>query len=148
METRIITLDLGSYFNRTEVVYEGLSRPVSLVTGIVLHDDAGEVVMKDGYMAYADPTTGKGNGRLFVSALFPDSVQEMKTVLFPPAEQKQRAGACGHLLARTTYRPGTRYVYYWGFAWDKAIGTNFDAWQGRLEQEAGKLKHPLAVAVE
>ena len=110
METRISTLDLGSYFNRTEVVYEGLSRPASLVTGIVLHDDAGEVVMKDGYMAYADPTTGKGNGRL--------------------------------------YRPGTQYVYYWGFAWDKAIGTNFDAWQGRLEQEAGKLKHPLAVAVE
>lgn len=148
METRIITLDLGSYFNRTEVVYEGLSRPVSLVTGIVLHDDAGEVVMKDGYMAYADPTTGKGNGRLFVSALFPAPVQKMETALFPPDEQKQRAGARGHLLACSTYRPGTQYVYYWGFAWDKAIGTNFDAWQGRLEQEAGKLKHPLAVAVE
>ena len=148
METRIITLDLGSYFNRTEVVYEGLSRPASLVTGIVLHDDAGEVVMKDGYMAYADPTTGKGNGRLFVSALFPAPVQKMETALFPPDEQKQRAGARGHLLACSTYRPGTCYVYYWGFAWDKAIGTNFAAWQGRLEQEAGKLKHPLAVTVE
>ena len=148
VETRLIALDLGSYFNCTEVAYRGLSHEAPLVVGIVLHDDAGEVVMKDGYMAYADPTTGKGNGRLFVSALFPAPVQKMKTVLFPPAEQKQRAGACGHLLARTTYRPGTRYVYYWGFAWDKAIGTNFDAWQGRLEQEAGKLKHPLAVAVE
>lgn len=148
METRIITLDLGSYFNRTEVVYEGLSRPASLVTGIVLHDDAGEVVMKDGYMAYADPTTGKGNGQLFVSALFPAPVQKMKTALFSPDEQKQRAGARGHLLACSTYRPGTCYVYYWGFAWDKAIGTNFAAWQEHLEQEAGKLKHPLAVAVE
>ena len=149
VETRLIALDLGSYFNCTEVAYRGLSHEAPLVVGIVLHDDTGEVALsEDGYMAYADPTTGKGNGRLFVSALFPDSVQEMKTAFFPPAEQKQRAGACGHLLARTTYRPGTRYVYYWGFAWDKAIGTNFDAWQGRLEQEAGKLKHPLAVAVE
>lgn len=150
VETRLITLETGSYLNRTEVVYEGLSRPTPLVTGIVLHDDTGGMAMEKepGYMAYADPTTGSGNGKLFVGAVFPDPVQEITADRFSAAEQKQRAGAKGHLLAYSTYRPGTKFVYYWGFAWDRATGKDFEAWKKYLARKAEQLRHPLVVTVD
>ncbi|MDE6786025.1 MAG: DUF4861 domain-containing protein, partial [Muribaculaceae bacterium] len=37
VETRTITLDKGSWLNRTEVSYEGLSKEYGLVNGIVVH---------------------------------------------------------------------------------------------------------------
>ena len=47
-------------------------------------------------------------------------MKEAKTVLFPVEEKKMRNNADGHVLAVSDYEPGADYVYYWGFAWDRA----------------------------
>ena len=122
VETRLITLDAGSHLNKTAVSYSNLKETLPIVAGIVLHEPDGAVVADaaNGYITYVDPTTGPDNGKIFMGAAVPAVVKDAKTVLFSEKEKKERNNADGHVLAVSDYEPGSEYVYYWGFAWDKA----------------------------
>ena len=149
VETRVITLDAGSHFNRTAVSYQNLSEASPIVTGIVLHDDEPAITVPDkGYMTYIDPTTGTDNGKLFMGAVFPTAVQDMKTVLFSDDEKKLRNNAEGHVLAYGTYEPGSEYVYYWGYGWDRSDIESMDAWNKYVAEFADRVQHPLKVTVK
>ena len=149
VETRVITLDAGSHFNRTAVSYQNLSEASPIVTGIVLHDDEPAITVPDkGYMTYIDPTTGTDNGKLFMGAVFPTAVQDMKTVLFSDDEKKLRNNAEGHVLAYGTYEPGSEYVYYWGYGWDRSDIESMDAWNKYVADFADRVQHPLKVTVK
>ena len=129
VETRLITLDAGSHLNRTAVSYSNLKETLPIVAGIVLHEPDGAVVADaaNGYITYVDPTTGPDNGKIFMGAAVPTVVKDAKTVLFSEQEKKERNNADGHVLAVSDYEPGSEYVYYWGFAWDKADIKTADA---------------------
>lgn len=150
VETRIITLDAGSHLNRTAVSYSNLKEALPVVTGIVLNEPAGTVAADaaNGYMTYVDPTTGSDNGKIFMGAAFPAAVKEAKVVLFPEQEKKQRNNADGHLLAVSDYEPGSDYVYYWGFAWNKADIKTIDTWNQYMADFTRKVRNPLKVTVE
>ncbi|MBP5393016.1 MAG: DUF4861 family protein, partial [Bacteroidaceae bacterium] len=45
-EHRLISLDRGSHFNRMTVWYDGIEKPTSLATGVVLHGDDGYTLGK------------------------------------------------------------------------------------------------------
>lgn len=147
IETRLITLDAGSHLNRTAVSYTNLQETLPIATGIVLHEPDGAVVADaaNGYITYVDPTTGPGNGKILMGAAFPATVNEAKTVLFPAEEKKQRNNADGHVLAISNYEPGSEYVYYWGFAWDKADIKSPEAWNRYMAEFAQKVRKPLEV---
>lgn len=147
IETRLITLDAGSHLNRTAVSYTNLQETLPIATGIVLHEPDGAVVSDaaNGYITYVDPTTGPGNGKILMGAAFPATVKEAKTVLFPAEEKKQRNNADGHVLAISDYEPGSEYVYYWGFAWDKADIKSPEAWNRYMAEFAQKVRKPLEV---
>lgn len=147
IETRVITLDAGSHLNRTAVSYTNLQETLPITTGIVLHEPDGAVVADaaNGYITYVDPTTGPGNGKILMGAAFPATVKEAKTVLFPAEEKKQRNNADGHVLAISDYEPGSEYVYYWGFAWDKADIKTPEAWNRYMAEFAQKVRKPLEV---
>lgn len=148
VETRVITLDAGSHLNRTAVSYEGLQETLPVVTGIVLHDDGAVTAdAANGYMTYVDPTTGPDNGKVFVGAAFPADVKEAKAVKFSADEKKQRANAEGHVLATSDYEPGSTYVYYWGFGWDRADVKDADAWNNYMAAFAQKVRNPLTVTI-
>lgn len=149
VETRIITLDAGSHFNRTSVSYQNLSETTPVVTGIVLHNEEAATTAPDkGYMTYTDPTTGTDNGKLFIGTVFPTDVQEIKTVLFSADEKKQRNNAEGHVLAYSNYEPGSEYVYYWGYGWDRSNVENAEAWNSYVADFADRVRHPLKVSVK
>ena len=150
VETRIITLDAGSHLNRTSVMYSNLEESLPMVTGIVLHDTIGAVVAdaKNGYMTYVDPTTGPGQGKIFVGAAFPEDVNDAKVVLFPEEEKKQRNNAYGHVLTFSEYEPNDEYMYYWGFAWDQADIQTAEAWNEYMESFAQKVRNPLKVELK
>lgn len=153
VETRIISLDAGSYLNKTIVSYTNLKEAMPVATGIVLHEPKGAVVTNatDGYMTYVDPTgdPNAGNGKIFMGAAFPALVKEVKTVLFPEKEKKEiRGGADGHVLAVSDYEPGSEYTYYWGSAWDKAAIKTAAGWNEYMAQFARKLRAPLTVVVQ
>lgn len=150
VETRIITLDTGSHLNRTVVSYSSLQESLPVVTGIVLHDTIGAVVTdaKNGYMTYVDPTTGPGQGKIFMGAAFPENVEDAKVVLFPEEEKRSRNNAYGHALAVSEYEPNEEYVYYWGFAWDQADIQTPEAWNEYMKEFAQKVRTPLKVRVD
>ena len=150
VETRIITLDTGSHLNRTVVSYSSLQESLPVVTGIVLHDTIGAVVtdVKNGYMTYVDPTTGPGQGKIFMGAAFPENVEDAKVVLFPEEEKRSRNNAYGHALAVSEYEPNGEYVYYWGFAWDQADIQTPEAWNEYMKNFAQKVRTPLKVRVD
>ncbi|MCI1682407.1 MAG: DUF4861 domain-containing protein [Bacteroides sp.] len=153
VETRLISLDAGSHLNKTVVSYSNLKETLPIATGIVLHEPNGAVVANaaDGYITYVDPTdnVNNDNGKIFVGAAFPAAVKEAKSVLFPEKEKNElRGGADGHVLAISSYEPGSEYVYYWGAAWDKADIKTADAWNKYMADYARKVRNPLTVTME
>lgn len=150
VETRVISLDAGSYLNKTVVSYTNLKEAMPVTTGLVLREPDGAVVADaaNGYITYVDPTTDRSgaNGKIFVGAAFPAQVKEAKVVLLSEKEKKDRGGADGHVLAISEYEPGSEYTYYWGSAWDKAAIKTQDAWNKYMAEYAQKLRTPLAVA--
>ena len=149
VETRLITLDAGSHLNKTVVSYSNLKETLPIFAGIVLHEPDGAVVADaaNGYITYVDPTTGPDNGKIFMGAAVPAVVKDAKTVLFSEKEKKERNNADGHVLAVSDYEPGSDYVYYWGFAWDKADIKTADAWNRYMADFAQKVRNPLTVKV-
>lgn len=149
VETRLITLDAGSHLNKTVVSYSNLKETLPIVAGIVLHEPDGAVVADaaNGYITYVDPTTGPDNGKIFMGAAVPAVVKDAKTVLFSEKEKKERNNADGHVLVVSDYEPGSEYVYYWGFAWDKADIKTADAWNRYMADFAQKVRNPLTVKV-
>ena len=149
VETRLITLDAGSHLNKTAVSYSNLKETLPIVAGIVLHEPDGAVVADaaNGYITYVDPTTGPDNGKIFMGAAVPAVVKDAKTVLFSEKEKKERNNADGHVLAVSDYEPSSEYVYYWGFAWDKADIKTADAWNRYMADFAQKVRNPLTVKV-
>lgn len=149
VETRLITLDAGSHLNRTAVSYSNLKETLPIVAGIVLHEPDGAVVADaaNGYITYVDPTTWPDNGKIFMGAAVPAVVKDAKTVLFSEQEKKERNNADGHVLAVSDYEPGSEYVYYWGFAWDKADIKTADAWNRYMADFAQKVRNPLTIKV-
>ena len=79
VETRVISLDAGSYLNKTVVSYTNLKEAMPVTTGLVLREPDGAVVADaaNGYITYVDPTTDRSgaNGKIFVGAAFPAQVK-------------------------------------------------------------------------
>lgn len=153
VETRMISLDAGSYLNKTAVSYSNLSSVTPLAVGIVLHEPDGAVTTDaaNGYITYVDPTdnVNNDNGKIFVGAAFPATVKEAGTTLFSDREREElRGGADGHVLAVTDYEPGSEFTYYWGSAWDKADIKSAADWNSYMAGFAQKVRNPLTVTVK
>lgn len=150
VETRVISLDAGSYLNKAVISYTNLKEAMPVTTGIVLREPDGVTAADaaNGYITYVDPTTDRSgaNGKIFVGAAFPAQVKDAKVVLFNEKEKKERGGADGHVLAISEYEPGSEYTYYWGSAWDKAAIKSIDVWNDYMVEYAQKLQAPLTVA--
>lgn len=151
VETRLISLDKGSYLNRTAITYTGLNEVRPLASGFVLHDADGGQNAADasqGYIAYADPTNDpKGmSGTIYLGAVFPGIVREAGPVFFSEAEKKT-SGAFGHILAVSDYEPGETYIYYWGSGWSRGGIESMEAWTKYLEAYACKVRNPLTVTI-
>lgn len=146
-ESRIITLDRGSYLNRTTVRFDGaLPAAPRVAPGIVVHRQNPEgYTLGDGFMAYADSTENAtaGNGVIFVGVVAPGSESFVYQPLDEPA-----GDAIGHLLAPATYEHGSDYTYWWGSAWSKADMPDAAAWADHLAAFRARLASPLTATVK
>lgn len=147
VETRILSLDAGSQFNRVTVSYEGLQEATTVAAGIVLHDTTANYLADAtaGLIAYADPKDDK-NGQLYIAAILPDGANNARAVYFGTDEKKER-GAFGHVLAYTNYQPGSSFTYYWGAGWNKWGFNTPDDWFRFVQQEAANKKVPLSSVI-
>lgn len=149
IETRVLSLDKGSYLNRTMVTYQNLSQPTSVAAGLVIHPEnpkGYEASATDRFIAYADSTNSpkNGNGIIYVGASFPKPLTSASAVMFP----KEISGAIGHVLGISPYKPGDTFVYYWGSGWSKGGVKDMNAWTSYLKDFSVKLASPLKVSVK
>lgn len=142
IETRVITLDAGSYLNRTGVSFAGLESPEEIVAGIVLREDGrdGIAEAEKGYIAYSAPTQNHDtrkevdNGTIYIGHVYPSAVKEAKA-------------AHGHLMTVSDYTPGSEFVYYWGSGWDHADMTSSLQWYLYLETFSQMVRNPLHITI-
>ena len=148
VENRIFSLDKGSNFNKMTVWYDGLTQPVDIASGVVIHsEDLNSVVLGKNYVHYADPTDNPNgqNFQIYVAALFPNGVDVTKKVMF----ETPFSGNAGHALGiKKGYKSGERFTYYFGSAWSKYDCRNQKEWQVRIDSFLSGLNQPLEVEVK
>lgn len=154
VETRVISLDAGSYLNKAVISFSGLSNTTPLAAGLVLHEPEGAAVITsdavNGYITYVDPTDNPNadNGKIFVGIAVPGVVKEAKAVYFDQKEKAERGGADGHVFAMSDYEPGSDHTYYFGSAWSKAAMKDAAAWDKYVSEYAQKVRNPLTVTIK
>lgn len=157
METRIISLDAGSHFNRVAISYRGLTKPYNMVAGTVVHKSnpsAYIISNENGYLGYEDlgdasvynekyrNELSKQMGKIYIGLLFPEKSISMSY------QQRENGIAAGHILASMLYKPNTTYIYYFGSGWDKNPNTNLNSltdWEAYLNKAAQWMRQPLKV---
>ncbi|MBO7592933.1 MAG: DUF4861 domain-containing protein [Bacteroidaceae bacterium] len=159
-ETRTISLDAGSQFNRVTIAYQGLSKPMKMAAGTVIHQSnpsAYVLSQENGYMGYedlGDPSVynakyrdelAKQMGKIYIGLLFPE--KDITTTY----QQRENGIATGHILGISTYQPNMTYTYYFGSGWDKNPNTGFHSltdWEAHLSHAAISVRNPLKLSVK
>lgn len=159
-ESRVITLDAGSQFNRVAVSYAGLAKPAAMAAGTVVHKSnptAYVLCQENGYIGYEDlgdasvyntkyrDELAKEMGHIYIGLLFPDKA------VATTFQARENGIATGHIIGKATYKPNTSYVYYFGSGWDKNAETGFNnltAWEAHLSKEAKAVRNPMKVTVK
>lgn len=148
VETRILSLDKGSNFNKMTVCYDGLTKNIDIASGVVIHtEDTENVVLGKDFVMYADPTDNPNgqNFQIYVAALFPEGVSETKKIMY----EKPTRGNAGHALGiKKDYKSGTKYTYYFGSAWSKYDCRSMQEWQSRVNSCLAGLNNPLNVTLK
>ncbi len=147
-EHRLLSLDKGSNFNRQTVWYEGVTKPVDISSGVVIHnEDTTSVWLKENMALYADPTDNPAaqNFQIYVGVIFPYG--QVETLRVP--NEGAANGINGHaLVVCRGVQPGERVTYYWGSAWSKYDCRNMQEWLLRAADFQNSLRNPLTVSIE
>lgn len=139
-ETRIISLDAYSLFNKVTNIFEADTPQLTVATGIVMPVDNPEEVAKTktfgdntGIIAYETPEDSK-NGTIFTAAIHPEGFGEINV-------------SNGHLLGLNSYQPSEKYTYYTGGGWTKAGFEDFESWKEFVKLQKNKIDNPLIIKV-
>lgn len=147
IENRIISLDKGSNFNKCTVWYDGLTKPVDLAMGVVLHqEDLESVVLNEDMILYADPTDNpsKQNFQIYVGCLFPEGVKSTKKLM----NKEVVNGNAGHAIGIVSYQSGDKYTYFFGSAWSKNDVRTMNEWKLRAEETINAIHSPLTITMK
>ena len=148
VEHRILSLDKGSNFNKMTVWYEGLTKPIDVASGVVMHqEDTQSVKCGRDYVAYADPTDNPEaqNFQIYVATLYPNGISETKQLMLDTPQN----GIAGHAVGiLKDYTSQQRFTYYFGSAWSKNDVRNFDEWILRINNFLDALHSPLEAVIK
>ncbi len=160
VETRIITLDAGSNFNKSVVSFTGLDKAVSIASGVVVHKDNPNAYVLNreaGYIGYEDlgdasvynknykDELAKQMGKIYVGTVYAD---KLTTTEYQPCEN---GIASGHVLATAPISPSSSYTYYFGTGWSGNPNAGLHSltdWEAQLSKAAKEVKNPLKVVVK
>ena len=144
-EHRILSLDKGSNFNKMTVWYDGITAPVDVASGVVIHtEDTESVVLGKDFVQYADPTDNPKNQnfQIYVAAIFPDGVDATRKVMY----KNPVRGNAGHALGvKKGLQPNEKFTYYFGSSWSKYDCRNQKEWQMRIDTFKSALACPLEI---
>lgn len=141
VETRIISLDAYSLFNKVTNIFETNEELITVATGIVIPVENPDMAASDatysdntGIIAYETPAD-KVNGTNYTAAIHPKGFGVIKV-------------SNGHYLGLNSYKPGEEYSYYAGGGWSKAGFDSFDAWKEFVKTQKEIIDNPLIIQVK
>lgn len=141
METRIISLDAYSLFNKVTNIFDTDTDMLTVATGIVIPAVNPEMVTSNstygdntGVIAYETPAD-KENGTNYTAAIHPKGFGIIKA-------------SNGHYLGLNSYKPGEEYTYYAGGGWSKAGFDSFEAWKEYVKTQKEIIDNPLIIEVK
>ncbi len=129
-EVRTISLDKGSFLNKTTVVYEGeeSDEELDVMAGIVLHEEKPRTLYnaEEGYVTYAEPVEAPDGGELYQAIYFPEGWESAEDRFWNRRDEKP-AGAYGHAAVYNELSVGEPMTYYWGALWSKSTAIDVDS---------------------
>jgi hypothetical protein len=135
-ESRIISLDAYSLFNKVTHIFDTDLEKLSVVTGIVTDESVTPVTFgdTDGIIAYETPGN-EANGTIYTAVIQPEGYESVQ--LFD-----------GHYAGLNSITPGSSYTSYVGGGWNKAGFGSFDEWVAFLKTEKEKIDQPLIIDIQ
>lgn len=131
-EQRVITLDVGSNFNRIVSTFS-TSKPELEVAAAIVLVDGGEVNALENAVSYSGANDLK-NGMTHSAIILND-----RSIL----DTLQN-----HVVLRTQIKSGTPYLYYSGAGWSKSEFPTVESWYKEVENEILRIKNPLKVTIK
>lgn len=147
-EVRTISLDKGSFLNKTTVVYEG-EGDVEVMAGIVLHEKQVRATYNNNYVTYVEVVEAPDGGELYQALYFPEGWNGAENRLWKRQDEKP-AGAFGHAAAYKSLKAGEPMTYYWGALWSRSTlmeVPNKEAFDGVMANVVARHEEPLKVIV-
>jgi hypothetical protein len=136
-ETKRVTLDAGSHFNRFESTFKGAKAALPIGIGIAKHPGgAVEVDAKAAWMRVWEPLDGGKSGNLGTA------------IVLPPGSPVEAQQTDLEYLAVTPAPKNGPLAYYAGTAWDRA-GAIADAaaWTKEVQLLSSRLANPVLVTL-
>jgi hypothetical protein len=135
-ETRTFSIDAGSQL--TKVVQEyGFTEPMSVAAGIIKRGNDSIIVSPTNeYLVYVEPFSEVAD-QVYLAMVFPNGFE--KSLVDTSNE------GSSHLLAVTTYQPGSPVTYYTGYGWSKFGFASLDEFQSYVTTFTEALKQPLII---
>lgn len=120
-ECRIISIDKGSFLNKTIISYNGAEGEREVMAGIVLHEQQPRTLFNEEnhYVTYAEPVEAPDGGELYVAMYFPEGWEGAENRLWGRKDDKP-AGTYGHAAVYNTLTADASMTYYWGALWNKS----------------------------
>ncbi|MGM9760447.1 MAG: DUF4861 family protein, partial [Parabacteroides sp.] len=136
VEHRLISLDAGSQFNKTQVWYDHQTDPIRLATGFPLREEMPSCAEEPriNLIAYSHPTQREEYGRALLGVAVPDC-------------QAGIVRQYGHLLLVRNLLPGEIHTYFWGFQWQQQPKDSLAPWVSEMEVEINGMMHPLNMRI-
>jgi len=133
-ETKRVTLDAGSQWNRMESTFTGHKGALSVGIGISKHPDS-KVTVADSAMRVWEPLDGGKAGNLGTA------------IVVPGAKLEEHHGDSEYLVVTQVPSSG-HLVYYMGSAWDRARKIrNEAAWTKEVQSLASRVAEPVKVSL-
>ncbi len=152
VETRVITMDAGTHFNKTRIFYTNIEERQIIMAGIVMAGEKGtnfKVSSEMGYAAYEDVDRPEEQGAIYIGTVFEAGCLRAGDMPFMKADPlQQQLGMTGHVALMGEYLPDSNFTYYWGAAWEKYDITSFEDWVSYVEAKSTKVKSPLKVTLK
>ena len=137
VESKVISLDLGSHFSKFETSLEGAKH---IEAGLTLHEKKGIVTgnKKNGWVSYYEPIGDSEIGTAIVAA----------KKYFCDFETYDTSKVDLSNAYATLKVKNNKVVYYAGFAWKKQGDIkNAQEWQAYLNEFSEKINNPLEVSL-
>lgn len=140
-DSKIITLDAGSYYTKVEQNYGG--NKLDVAVGVVKRTgDSSLYVSEDGkFMVYEEPEMPK-DGQVYVGVIFPKGKMVAKQDHYTIGKSDFR-----HNLATTTASK-KGFVYYTGFGWSKSNHPTLNDFVTYTKNFVEALESPLKIKIQ